>query len=161
MPLNVVHAVSVTNLISVAVAPVVLISAAAILLSGYSNKYGNIADRLRALATEYRRPETTPLRRDVIRGQLILFHRRIAAVWATSALLTLSLVAFVGTVLSVIFAQGRSKLGIAGADCLVIGVVLVGAAVLTDLYEIHLARLTIAGELSDILQDKLPGESCS
>ena len=49
-----VHGFSLTNLISTAVAPVVLISATAILWSGYANKYANLSDRLRDLAAEFR-----------------------------------------------------------------------------------------------------------
>lgn len=153
MPPTPPHAFNITNLISVAVAPVVLISACAILLSGYTSKYGNISDRLRSLAAEYRRPETAPARRDILKRQIGLFHRRVIAVWLVSTLLSLALLSFVGTVLSVIVAVRQVQLGVVSAGTLVIGLVLVGAAVLADLYEIRLARLTIAGELSDIFSE--------
>ncbi len=147
------HTPNATNIISVAVAPVVLISAVAILLSGYTGKYGNISDRLRALAAEYRRADTSPARRATLRPQIRLFHRRVVAVWLVSTLLSLALLTFVGTVLSVIVAVREVRLGVVSAATLVIGLVLVGAAILADLYEIRLARLTIAGELSDIFAE--------
>ena len=153
MPPSTAHAFSITSLISVAVAPVVLISAVAILLSGYTGKYGNISDRLRSLTAEYRRTETPPDRRDILRRQIGLFHRRVTTVWLVSTLLSLALLSFVGTVLSVIVAVRQAQIGIVSAATLVIGLILVGAAVLTDLYEIRLARLTVSGEISDIFSE--------
>lgn len=150
MPPGTIPTSSLSSLISVAVAPVVLISAAAILLSAYSGKYGNISDRLRALTGEYRRPDTSPVRRDVLMRQISLFHRRVTAMWLASALLSLAIISFVVTVLSVIFAVRQTQIDLVGAATLIIGLVLIGVAVLVDLYEIRLARLTIAGELSDL-----------
>jgi len=147
------HSFSLSHLISVAVAPVVLITAAAILLSGYTGKYTNIADRLRDLAAEYRQAETSPGRRANLKTQMRLFHRRVSALWAASALLALALLSFLGTVLSVIFADQQSRLGWIGAACLVVGLILMAGAVLVELYEIRLARLTVAGELADIFAE--------
>lgn len=148
------HSFSLSNLISTAVAPVVLITATAILLSGYTGKYTNISDRLRDLTAECRRADTTAARKANLRAQLLLFQRRVSAMWAASILLSMALLAFLGTILSVIFAQHRASLGWAGAVCLVVGLVLLGVAVLLELYEIRLSRLTIAGELADIFPDE-------
>ena len=144
------HSFSLSNLISVAVAPVVLITATAILLSGYTGKYTNIADRLRDLAAEYRKADTSDARRASLKAQMRLFHRRVSAMWAASALLSLGLLAFLGTVLSVIFDSRQVRLGWLGAVCLILGLIFMGGAVLLELYEIRLARLTVAGELADI-----------
>lgn len=144
------HSFSLSNLISVAVAPVVLITATAILLSGFTGKYTNIADRLRSLAAEYRRTETSDARRANLKTQMRLFHRRVSAMWAASALLSLALLTFLGTVLSVIFDSRPVRLGWLGAACLILGLAFMAGAVLLELYEIRLARLTVAGELSDI-----------
>lgn len=144
------HAFGLSNLISVAVAPVVLITATAILLSGYTGKYTNIADRLRDLTAEYRRADTSAERRANLKTQLRLFHRRVSAMWAASVLLSLGLLSFLGTVLSVIFDSHQIRLGWIGASCLLLGLMLMAGAVLLELYEIRLARLTMAGELSDI-----------
>lgn len=145
------HSFSLSNLISVAVAPVVLITATAILLSGYTGKYTNIADRLREMAAEYRLADTSGERRVNLKAQMRLFHQRVSAMWAASALLSVGLLAFLGTVLSVIFDNRQVRLGWLGAACLIFGLICMAGAVLLELYEIRLARLTIAGELSDIL----------
>ncbi len=143
-----------SSLISAAVAPVVLISAAAILLSGYSAKYGNISDRMRDLTGEYRRADTTDTRRALLKRQLLLFRRRIIAVWGASALLSLALLLFVGTVLSVILSTHEARLGWVGAGCLVGGLALMAGAISLELYEIRLARLAVDAELSDIFRDE-------
>lgn len=142
-----------TGLISAAVAPVVLISSAAILLSGYSAKYGSVSDRLRDLTSEYRRTDTPAPRKVVIKAQLLLFRRRIIAVWAASALLSIALLLFLGTVLSVILSAREARLGWVGAACLVSGLVLMVGAVSLELYEIRLARFAVDAELSDIFSE--------
>jgi len=142
-----------TSLISAAVAPVVLISAAAILLSGYSAKYGSISDRMRDLTGEYRRAETTPARKTLLKQQLTLFRRRIIAVWGASALLSFALLLFLGTVLSVILSTHEARLGWVGAGCLVCGLGLMVGAIMLELYEIRLARLAVDAELSDIFAE--------
>lgn len=149
--------VNLTHLISAAVAPVVLISAAAILLSGYSAKYGSVSDRMRDLTGEYRRTDTPAPRRAVIKIQLLLFRRRIIAVWAASALLSIALLLFLGTVLSVILSTHEARLGWVGAACLVSGLVLMVGAVSLELYEIRLARFAVDAELSDIFGEDEPG----
>jgi len=143
-----------TGLISAAVAPVVLISAAAILLSGYSSKYGNISDRMRDLTGEYRRADTTSARRAGLKTQLLLFRRRVIAVWAASALLSLALLLFLGTVLSVILSRHEARLGLVGAGCLVCGLLLMVGAISLELVEIRLARFAVDAELSDIFRDE-------
>lgn len=147
------HAFNLSSLVSLAVTPVVLITATAILLSGFSAKYGNISDRLRSLAAEHRRPETPQARRIVLRFQIRLFRRRVTMMWAASACLSSALLLFVGTVLSVIFSARASQLGLAGAVFLVTGLALIGMAVTLELYELRLARLAVDGELADIFPD--------
>lgn len=138
------------SVINAAVAPVVLVTASAILLSGYSSKYANIADRLRDLAAEHRQPHTSPARSRVLRAQLRLFRKRIMAVWAASALLSFAVLLFLATVLLSIFSSHAAVLGRAGAVCLVSGLILIGGAVCFELYEIRLARRAVDAELSDI-----------
>ena len=144
------HPSTFTSLIGAAVAPVVLISAAAILLSGYSAKYGSVSERMRDLTGEYRRADTADARKTLIKTQLLLFRRRIVAVWAASALLSFALLLFLGTVFSVIVSTHAARLGWVGVGCLVCGLTLMVAAVSMELYEIRLARLTTDAELSDI-----------
>lgn len=146
-----------SSLISAAVAPVVLVSAAAILLSSYSAKYGNISDRMRGLTAEYRRAETTETRRALLKRQLLLFRRRIIAVWGASALLSFALLLFLGTVISVILSRHEARLGWVGAGCLVGGLALMIGAITSELYELRLARLAVDAEMSDIFSEQEPG----
>lgn len=141
---------SLSSLIGVAVTPVVLVTATAIALSGYTAKYSGIAEQMRRLSGEYRRPETSPARRVSIKQQLRLDHRRITAMWAGSALLSLALLAFIGTVVSSIFAARSALANMAGIVCLLGGLALLALAFLLELYEIRLARLAVAGELADV-----------
>ena len=156
MPPTDVHPSTLLNLISAAVAPVVLITAAAILSSGYSAKYTGIAAQTRALTAEYRDGATTQARRRNLRRQLRLFYRRVTALWAASICLSLSVLSFLMTVLALVFLPKQSRLDSLGSASLVLGLVLLVAGVVIEVYEICLAQLTAAGELEDIF--RAPGE---
>ncbi len=147
------HAFNLPALVSLAATPVVLITATAILLSGFSAKYGSISDRMRSLTAEHRRPETPQARRGALRVQLRVFRQRVTLMWAASACLSSALLLFVGTVLSVIFSARATQLGLAGAAFLVAGLALIGLAVVLELYELRLARRAVDGELADIFPD--------
>lgn len=139
------------NLISVAVTPVVLITAAAILLSGLTSKYGNIADQMRRLTAEYRSGETSERRRGTIARQLTLFGRRIQAIWAATTCLCVAILSFVLMVLVVIFSQKAARLGVVGVATLVTGLIFMVVALLCELQELFLARKTAAWELRETL----------
>lgn len=161
MPVPPPQAYDLSRVISSVLAPASLITTTAILLSGYTGKYGSIAGQLRDLSAEYRREDTPPERGRSLKTQLALFQRRITAMWAASALLSLALLAFLGTVLAVLFDAGGRHLGHAGLGptglgLLLLGLVCIASAVSLELYEIILARRTTAGELADIL-GRLPG----
>lgn len=156
MPSTVTQAASLTSLIGTVVAPVGLISTTAILLSGYTGKYSSMSDQMRRLTAEFRAAATGDTRRESLKRQLNLYHRRITAAWGASALLSVALLFFVGTVLSVILSVRATHLGIVGLITLLIGLVLVACAVGLELYEIGLARLTTAGELADIFAEREP-----
>ena len=70
-----------------------------------------------------------------------------------------ALLAFVGTVLSVILSARTTHLGVFGLIPLLIGLGLIASAVALELYEIGLARLTSAGELADIFAEQEPPDS--
>jgi len=153
MPQTVSQAISLTGVIGSVVAPVGLITTTAILLSGYTSKYSSISDQMRGLTEEYRMAATGAPRRENLREQLRLYHRRITAMWAASTLLSLALLSFVATVLVVLFSVRAAHLGPVGVGTLLLGLIFVAAAVGLELYEISLARLTVAGELSDIFTE--------
>ncbi len=154
MPQTLAQAPSVISAIGSAVGPAALITTTAILLSGYTSKYSGIADQMRRLTAEYRAEGTKPERRAGLRRQMPLFHQRINALWGASTLLSLALLAFIGTVAAVLLSAREARIGPVGVGMLLIGLVLVAAAVGLELYEIRLARLTTAGELADLF----PGE---
>lgn len=150
MPQTLAQAPSVISAIGSAVGPAALITTTAILLSGYTSKYSGIADQMRRLTVEYRDQRTTAERRASLRRQIPLFHQRINALWGASTLLSLALLAFIGTVAAVLLSAREARIGPIGVGMLLIGLVLVAAAVGLELYEIRLARMTTAGELADI-----------
>lgn len=152
MPQTIPTVISVTSAIGSVVAPVGLIMTTAILLSGYTSKYSSISDQLHKLAAEYRAESGATPRGENIREQLRLYHRRITAMWAASTLLSLALLSFIVTVLIVLFSIRATHLGPVGVGTLLLGLVFVAAGVGLELYEISLARLTVAGELSDIFE---------
>ncbi|MGI4791941.1 MAG: DUF2721 domain-containing protein [Janthinobacterium lividum] len=145
---------SLTSIIGNVVAPVGLISTTAILLSGYTGKYSSMSDQMRRLTGEYRAVACSSVRRESLKRQLDLYHRRITAMWGASALLSIALLAFVATVLVVMLSSHTSKIGILGLIPMLVGLALVASAVGLELYEIGLARLTSAGELADIFSEK-------
>lgn len=156
MPSPVTQATSLTSLIGTVIAPVGLISTTAILLSGYTGKYSSMSDQMRHLAAEYRAAGTAGSRRESLKRQLSLYHRRITAMWGASALLSVALLFFVATVLTVILSVRATRLDVLGLAALLVGLALVACAVGLELYEIGLARLTAAGELADIFAEREP-----
>lgn len=154
MPLT--QVTSITSVIGNVVAPVGLITMTAILLSGYTGKYSSISDQMRRMTAEYRDGGTKPMRRLGLKRQLTLYHRRITAMWAASTLLSLALLLFVATVLAVLFSTRTVQIGPIGVISLITGLIFVASAVGLELYEIGLARLTVAGELEDIFDASAP-----
>ena len=139
-----------TGLVSTIVAPVALITPTAILLGNFMNKYTAIAGQMRQLATEFRQEQTSENRRSSIRRQLRLFHRRIGAMWAASGALLMSLLSFLVTVMTLLFAHHITRITMVGAASILIGLAFILLSIILELYEIGLARLTTAGDLADI-----------
>ena len=75
---------------------------------------------------------------------------------AAQLLLSLALLLFVATVLVVLFSVHAMRLGPIGVTTLIAGLIAVAAAIGLELYEIGLARLTVAGELADIFTKGSP-----
>lgn len=150
------QASSLAGLLGTVIAPVGLVSTTAILLLGYTGKYSSMSDQMRRLTAEYRASSTAAARRQSLKRQLDLYHRRITAVWGASALLSVALLCFVGTVLSVLLSARETRLSGLGIVPLMSGLTLVAVAIGLELYEIGLARLTAAGELADIFSEKEP-----
>jgi hypothetical protein len=138
-------------IVTAAVTPVVMISAAAVLILGIQQKHAGLADRLRLLTLEFRAPESTTERKENIRAQVKLFARRISYAARAHVCLYASALCFVGMVL-VIALTFRSwvwdQIGIA---LFVVGTLLILGAVFLELLELRMASRTIQLEIRDVL----------
>lgn len=139
------------QLITSAVTPVVLLSAAASLILGINQKQASVADRLRTLAAEYRLPETTPERCATIRAQVRLLDHRfrriaLAHIWLHAA------VAAFGTMVMILTLTRRTPFwDVCVLGLFVGGILLMLAAMVMELLELHLARRTVVLDIEDVL----------
>ncbi len=131
--------------ISAAVTPVVMVSAAAVLTLGVSNKHQAMSDRLRALAAEMRSMETTRDRRATIERQMTLFRRRIAFSAVAHRLLYVSIMLFMIMVLQLFFAPDRGGVGF---GLFTAGVAAIIGAIGCELAELSLANRTLDLEMT-------------
>ncbi len=146
--------VNTLSIIGVAVTPVVMISANAILTSGMNARQSNVADRLRTLLAEYRQPETTDMRRQSIAAQIPLFERRIARLELANLMLFLATACFVATVIVISlssFAPGAAE---AALPVFLSGVLLMLGGVMAEVWELRGARETMRLETKSTLQGK-------
>ena len=136
--------------ISAAVTPVVMISAAAALILGLNQKQNSLSERLRALMAEFRAPGTTEERRANIERQVALFRDRFRYVdravrWLYGAVTCFVLCALIITLIS------HERIGWDPAAILLFefGILLMLGAVVEGLLELRLTRRTIDLELED------------
>lgn len=146
------------SLISAAVAPVVLISAVAILFSGLTAKHSHLADQIRQLTTEFRHEGTCSDRRRAIKHQLRLFERRINCLWVANSCLSLAILSFVVTVLFVVASQRTAQLGLFGIAAMLTGLIFLIVALSFETFEIALGRASLVLETHDI--DKVADDDC-
>ena len=131
------------SIIGVAVTPVVMISANAILTSALSARHSNVADRLRSLLSEYRQPATTAPRRGSIAAQVPLFERRIARLEAANLMLFLATACFVATVIVISVSSFALAASNAALPIFLVGVVLMLSGVMAEVWELKSARETM------------------
>ena len=143
--------------ITSAVAPVVMVSAAGLIVMGVQTKNLHLADRIRTLASEYRSLTGEPRdpRREPLRRQLEQLARRIRlSQWALE-FLYISIVCFVTT--SLILASsawvGGPGLLVLVALLFLVGVGFFLIALLVEYMEMRLALSTIAIEIASTLAD--------
>jgi hypothetical protein len=149
--------------ITSAVAPVVMVSAAGLLLLGIQTKNLHLADRLRGLTAEYRTlagDARGQERRRQIRDQLPLFTRRIRLTQRSLELLYVAMVCFVMT--SLVLASG-SWLGGAVVPVLAAllflgGVSVLLVALLVEFLEMRAGLLTIGVEIEGTMKAAGHGE---
>jgi Flp pilus assembly protein TadB len=142
-------------LITSAVAPVVMVSAAGLLFMGVQAKNLHLSDRIRSLTAEYRALAPTAgsdARRRQIAQQLHLFERRIRLSQHSLELLSIAIVCFVLT--SLLLTAGAWLGGLVGvvAGVFVLGVALLVAALVLEFMEMRVGLRTIAIEIDDALR---------
>jgi hypothetical protein len=135
-----------------AVAPVVMVSAAGLLFMGVQAKNLHLADRIRALMSEYRSPETTDPRRAQLMAQLRLFHRRIRlSQWALD-MIYVAILCFVLTSLLLASALwfGPPVVPVIIVVIFALGVAVLVLALVLEFVEMSLALETIRIEMRDV-----------
>jgi len=150
------------DLITSAVAPIVIVSAAGLLFMGVQTKNLHLSDRIRTLMAEYRALTPKPAdeaRRQQILQQVVLFNRRIRLSQRSLELLYIAIVCFVLTSLFLAAAPwvGRFFMPVGTAGVFVAGVVFLLLALLMEYREMHVGLKTIATELEPALKDSRKG----
>lgn len=142
--------------IATAVTPVVMISANAILIGGINSKHQAMADRIRSLAAEWRKAETTAERREAIQSQVALFRVRIDLVARAHFLLYAAIACFIAMVLTIALTPftSRGAIELLSLPLLVAGVSLMFTAILIELTELRRARATLEIETAEVLSGR-------
>jgi hypothetical protein len=138
------------QVLAAAVTPVVLISAAAILISGVNARYIAIADRMRALAQEYRGENCPAHRREVIARQMTTFQLRVRLVSWSERMLYFSVACFTSVALMITAALSRTLLEAASLPTFTLGIVLIMIAIVLQLLELQFSNRTLRLETADI-----------
>jgi hypothetical protein len=141
------------QVLAAAVTPVVLISAAAILISGVNARYIAVADRMRSLAHEFREKTGDPHRREVIARQMSTFRIRVRLVSWAERTLYFSVACFTSVALMISAALGKSLLETVSLSMFTIGILLIVIAVGLQLLELQFSNRTLRAETEDITID--------
>src|SRR5713101_8476059 len=142
------------DILTTAVAPIVMVSAAGLLFNGVQTKNLHLSDRIRGLMSEVRNSETPPDRRQQVLAQLVYFDRRMRLSQHALELIYLAILCFVLTslLLATVLWASRPVLPVVIAVIFVVGVaVLIGALVL-EFVEMWLSLQTIKIEMTGIPQ---------
>ena len=147
------------QVITSAVAPVVMVSAAGLLFTGVQAKNLHLADRLRALMSEYRTLTSGSAhqqRRDQIAAQLGLFRRRIGLSQRALEFIYLAMVIFVVTSLLIASTPwiGGNAPPTLTAVVFVVGVGLLLVALVLEFWEMHLGLRTVDIEIGGAVTDR-------
>lgn len=138
------------QVLAAAVTPVVLVSATAILISGVNSRYIAVADRMRALAHEYRDDSCPTERRALIFDEMRNFRRRIEMVaWAVRTLY-LAVACFIIDALIISATAWRSTLQAATLPFFLMGITLILISIILELAELQISGRTIKVEISDV-----------
>jgi hypothetical protein len=140
--------------VATAVTPVVMVSSTAILAGGVNSRYIAIADRVRALAHEYRDPQTDATRRKLICSQMWVFDRRVRLVSWAIRMCYVSMACFILMALVITATAFRETLMEVTVPLFLTGIGFLLAAIVFQLLELQAANLTISMEVKDILGNR-------
>jgi hypothetical protein len=146
------------RIVTTAVAPVVMVSATAILISGVNTRYISISDRVRNLAHEYRGDGVTSARRLNIQLQLAVFQRRLWLVSWAARLLYSAVLCYLTITMLICLGTLRMEFAAVTLPIFVIGVGLVALAIVLQFLEIQASHRTLDLEAAEILSDSLNRE---
>jgi len=141
------------QVLAAAVTPVVLVSATAILVSGVNSRYISIADKMRQLAQEFRAGHCTPERRASIVAQMRIFNSRIFLVAWAERVLYASVGCFITVAMVISATLWKKPLEAVTLPLFTTGILMILAAIIFQLLELHLSNRTIALEVRDITAD--------
>lgn len=142
------------QILAAAVTPVVLVSASAILISGVNSRYISIADKMRELAREFRTAASGNTRRTVIALQMDIFRSRITLVAWAVRMLYCAVACFIAMAMVISATLWRKMLESTTIPLFGIGIVLILAAIICQLFELHLSNRTISLEVGDVIADE-------
>ncbi len=144
------------DILTTAVAPIVMVSAAGLLFNGVQAKNLHLSDRIRGLMVEVRNSATPPDRRQQVIAQLAYFDRRMRLSQHALELIYIAILCFVLTslLLATVLWAGVPVLPVVIAAIFVVGVgVLIGALVL-EFVEMWLSLQTIKIEMTGLPDDR-------
>ena len=138
--------------LTAAVAPVVMVSAAGLLLSGVQAKNLHLADRIRGLTAELRTGPTLDARRRQILEQIPLFRQRIKLSQWSLDMLYVSIACFVLTSLALASGPwiGIRSLPLISTLMFAVGVAVLVVALVCEFVEMAVALRTIDIEVRDV-----------
>ena len=142
------------QILAAAVTPVVLVSATAILVSGVNSRYISIADKMRALAQEFRHQDCRPVRRSHIVEQMSVFRARIGLVaWAVRVLYA-AIGSFTAVIMVISAARWQKIFEAITLPLFATGILMILTAIICQLLELHLSNRTIFLEIQDVTADE-------
>jgi hypothetical protein len=144
-------AIGLLEIITAALTPVVMISVAASLILGTNQKHTALADRIRDLATEFLSADISEERKKLIRAQMPLFARRIAAARLAHLWLYAAVVCFMGMILAITLGPRGRLSDTVTLVLFLLGLALILGAVLEELRELQLGARTIRYEIDIVV----------
>lgn len=139
------------RVLAAAVTPVVLVSAAAILIGTANARYIAISDRMRLLAQEYRNPATLAGRKQVIALEMVTFKLRVRLVSWAERMLYASVGCFTAVALIISATFWREVLLAVSIPIFTVGILLIVIAIVLQLIELQQSNRTLLLDTQDVV----------